>query len=101
MKAHILKVLCGSRQELFDYVMNWMARLFSLEPPTHSPVVASMSEAPFDLDALSELLDRAALARRLSMTTTDEQAAVTLGRLAEELDVQIGFLAKELVRGDW
>jgi hypothetical protein len=73
----------------------------SLEPQTHSPVVASMSEAPFDLDPLSELLDRAALARRLSMATTDEQAAVTLGRLAEELDVKIGLLAKEMVRGDW
>jgi hypothetical protein len=63
---------------------------------------ALMAEpAPFDFHALSDLLARAALARRLSMTTTDEQATETLGQLAEELDVQIDFLTREMVRGDW
>lgn len=27
LKRHVFTVLCGSRQELYDYLMNWMARL--------------------------------------------------------------------------
>lgn len=54
------------------------------------------SPAPFDFEALYDLLDRAARARWLSMTTTDERAARVLKQLAAELDDQINRMTVDI-----
>jgi hypothetical protein len=48
-----------------------------------------MEEDPFDLDNLHHLLERAAMARRLSLSSGDERTHRVLGEMADELDEEI------------
>jgi hypothetical protein len=66
------------------------ARAVSLEPQAAKFVVCGMEEDDrLDLDNLQHLLERASIARRLSLVTGDEHAHRLLGEMADELDEEI------------
>jgi len=60
-------------------------------------VMAPAPVAPLDYEALYDLLDRAARARWLSMTMTDERTSRVLEQVAAELDDQINRMAADIV----